>query len=90
MEVPIFLITSRIRKFVEKTNGRKTIIVVSVDAKIDRHTSEVPCFTETSLLLPEPASRYIFSSTTTELSTSMPIARAKPTRVRLLIVMSAA
>ena len=57
IDTPIFLITSLIRKFDEKIKGRNTITVVRVDAKIDRHTSVVPCFTESSLLLPEPARR---------------------------------
>ena len=34
-----------------------TIIVVRVDAKIDLHTSVVPCFTAVSGSLPCPASR---------------------------------
>ncbi len=61
-----------------KTIGKKTAIVVSVAATTADATSEVPFLAASTI--PSPCSRFrtMFSSTTMELSTSMPTARAMP------------
>ena len=40
------------KKLSEKTNGRKTVTVVRVAARMERQTSRVPCVTERSGVLP--------------------------------------
>ena len=42
METPICLPIRPMKKFSENTKGRKTVMVVSVAASIDRQTSLVP------------------------------------------------
>jgi hypothetical protein len=42
IDTPTFLPISVIKKLLEKINGRKTVTVVRVEAKIDRQTSIVP------------------------------------------------
>jgi len=42
IDTPIWYPKIRIKKFEANTNGKNTIIVVSVAANIERHTSFVP------------------------------------------------
>jgi hypothetical protein len=44
-------------KFLEKMKGKKTVMVVRVDARIERHTSVVPWTTACIGVYPLPASR---------------------------------
>ncbi len=61
-----------------KTTGKKTAIVVAVEARTAPHTSFVPSYAASKALLPVLRCRSIFSSTTMELSTSMPTANEIP------------
>lgn len=45
IETPICFPINPIKKLVENTKGKNTVIVVSVAANIDLHTSFVPCVT---------------------------------------------
>ena len=60
------------------TIGRNTHIVVIVDAIIGPSTCFVPCTAALGAESPLFLSLYIFSITTTELSTSIPIPRHRP------------
>ncbi len=62
------------------TIGAKTQIVVSVEAIIAPATSLAPSIAAARILLPSPRNLYIFSITTMELSTSIPIPSASPER----------
>jgi len=61
-----------------KTSGRNTATVVSVDAVTAMLTSFVPRYTASASSSPDRLCRSMASSTTMELSTSMPIPRAIP------------
>ena len=69
-----------------KTIGRKTAMVVSVEAVIAVATSWVPSTAEVSASSPSSRFLKMFSSTTTALSTSMPTPRARPPKVMMLSV----
>ena len=88
IEIPMCSPIRRMNTSSENRNGRNTVMVVSVDAMIDFHTSRVPCVTACSALLPCVNRRYMFSSTTILLSSNIPMANAIPMSVRLFIEMS--
>jgi hypothetical protein len=67
---------------VAKTIGRKTTIVVSVEAVMAIPTSLVPIRAASLALFPSWTWRNMFSMTTMALSTSIPIPSASPPRVR--------
>jgi hypothetical protein len=90
IEKPIFLPKSFIIGSSENTNGRNTVIVVSVDAKSALRTSFTPCRAANRGGIPMEARRYMFSSTTILLSNNIPIASAIPIRVRVFMDISAA
>ena len=90
MEKPMFLPNSFIIGSSENTNGRNTVIVVSVDAIRALRTSFTPCRAASRGGMPIEASLYIFSNTTILLSSNIPIANAIPISVRVLIDISAA
>ena len=64
-----------------KTIGKNTLIVVRVEATMAPATCFVPCTAARGAARPRARRRTTFSSTTMELSTSMPIPRARPERV---------
>ena len=66
-----------------KSSGRKTASVVSVLAVIAMATSLVPLIAASSGGMPLSRSRVMFSSTTIELSTSMPTPSASPPSVMM-------
>src|SRR5208282_3777691 len=68
--------------------GKKTMQVVNVDARTGSATSSAPSRAATCGSLPSARWRLIFSSTTTESSTSRPIASANPPSVITLMVES--
>ena len=61
-------------------------MVVAVAAMIALVTSLVPCTAACSAGMPMALRRNIFSMTTTELSNNMPIAKAIPVNVRVLML----
>src|SRR5438876_8865183 len=65
--------------------GKNTTTVVSVEARTGRATSRPPCSAATAGSSPISKCRYMFSSTTTELSMSREKANAKPPRTMLLM-----
>jgi len=67
-------------------SGRNTASVVSVLAVMATATSEVPLTAASEAAMPWSRSRVMFSSTTIELSTSMPTPRASPPSVIKLSV----
>ncbi len=67
-----------------KTIGKKTAIVVSVEAITAPPTSPVPRTTASTRESPSSRQRKIDSRTTIELSTSIPIPSAKPPRDMML------
>ena len=66
--------------------GKNTMMVVSVEASTGSATSSAPSCAACVGLLPASRCRLMFSSTTTESSTSRPMASAKPPSVITLIV----
>ena len=62
------------------TSGRNTQMVVRVDATIGAATCFVPCTAALGAETPLFLNLYIFSMTTMELSTSIPIPRHNPAR----------
>ena len=66
-----------------KIIGTKTLIVVSVEAMIAPVTCFVPCTAARGAAMPRTRRRTMFSSTTMELSTSIPMPRARPLRVMM-------
>ena len=65
-----------------KSMGKKTPMVVKVDADMAIPTSSVPLAEAVSTSSPSSSTlRKIFSMTTTELSTSIPTPSPRPTRV---------
>ena len=66
-----------------KSSGRKTASVVSVLAVIAMATSLAPLIAASSGGMPLSRSRVMFSSTTIELSTSMPTPSASPPSVMM-------
>jgi len=60
------------------STGMKTATVVSVDARIATQTSFAPQYDAALMLSPSARRRYVFSSTTMALSTTMPTAKASP------------
>ena len=88
METPMCSPISFNMKSSENRKGKNTVMVVSVAAMMALVTSFVPRTAASSLLTPMARRRKIFSMTTTELSKSMPTAKAMPVRVRVLMLMS--
>ena len=70
----------------KKINGTKTTIVVSVDALIAVPTSSLPNIAASRGAIPASTFVVMFSSTTTALSTTIPIAIAKLASEMMLIV----
>ncbi len=68
--------------------GRKTTIVVNVEAVIAPPTSAVPLIAESRTLIPLSLFLNIFSITTMALSTSIPAPSASPPRVIMFMVRS--
>lgn len=68
------------------SSGRNTASVVSVLAVIAIATSLVPLTAASSGGIPLSRSRVMFSSTTMELSTSMPTPRTRPPSVMIFSV----
>ena len=69
-----------------KTMGRKTATVVSVLEMRALVTSLAPCLAASLRGMPPSCSRTVFSSTTMELSTSMPTPSARPPSVMMFSV----
>ena len=70
-----------------KTMGKNTAMVVNVEAVMAIPTSVAPAFAASSLSSPNSSKcRKVFSITTTALSTSIPIPRARPPSVIMLKV----
>ena len=90
IEKPIFLPSSLIIGSSENTNGRNTVIVVSVEAIRALRTSFTPCSAANLGGIPIDARRYMFSNTTILLSSNIPMARAIPIRVSVFMDMLAA
>ena len=90
IEKPMFRPRSFIIGSSENTNGRNTVMVVSVDAIRALRTSFTPCRAANRGGMPIEARRYMFSSTTILLSSSMPMANAIPIRVSVFMDISAA
>ena len=88
MDTPMCSPMSFSRKSSENRKGRNTVMVVSVAAMIALVTSLVPRMAASSLLTPIARNRNMFSMTTTELSKSMPTAKAIPVRVKVLMLIS--
>ncbi len=60
------------------TSGKNTATVVSVDAITAIETSRAPFIAASTMLMPCSRMRAMFSSTTIESSTTMPVASARP------------
>ena len=67
-----------------KTIGKKTATVVRVEAKTAPPTSPTPRMVASIRLSPSSRQRAILSRTTIELSTSIPIPRARPPKDMML------
>ena len=67
-----------------KTMGKKTDMVVSVEATTAPPTSETPLIVDLTKSSPSSRQRKMLSSTTMELSTSIPTPRANPPRDMIL------
>jgi len=65
------------------TMGRNTQMVVSVEAVTAMPTSEAPFMAASKTPRPSSRNRWMDSSTTMELSTSMPMPRARPPRLMM-------
>ena len=61
--------------------GTNTATVVRVEARMEPATCFVPCTAARAAGMPRAFSRTMFSMTTMELSTSMPMPKARPERV---------
>ena len=68
------------------TTGKKTTSVVSVLARIADPTSELPSSALAMGDFPSSRWRYVFSRTTIELSSSIPIPKARPPKVMMFRV----
>ena len=71
---------------VKKTMGRYTIKTLTVITSIGKATSLAPSAAACLIGFPSSMCRWMFSSTTMELSTRVPTAKARPPRVMMLIV----
>jgi hypothetical protein len=71
---------------VRKSSGTKTAMWVSVDARIADHTSSLPSIAACIRSLPCSMWRKVFSSTTIDASTIMPMPSARPPNVIVLSV----
>ena len=71
---------------VRKRSGTNTAMCVSVEARIADHTSSLPSIDACIRSLPCSMCLKVFSSTTMEASTIMPMPRARPPKVIVLSV----
>ena len=69
-----------------KTSGRKTQMVVAVEATRERPTSEAAKREASRTRTPRPMKLVMFSKTTMALSTTMPMAMASAERLIMLMV----